>query len=121
MRALVTAFLLAGTLLAPVVAFAEDAPAAADLGEALLTPEGADMLARLQQVTGAAIAKAQEDTAFYRWIPLLSSNEVGAEPDEALAVLIASNDVAAAHALTIKSLRPRPNFLAWVLAASCAR
>ena len=63
---------------------AEDAPAAADLGEALLTPEGADMLARLQQVTGAAIAKAQEDTAFYRWIPLLSSNEVGAEPDEAV-------------------------------------
>ncbi len=30
MRALVTAFLLAGTLLAPVVAFAEDAPAAAE-------------------------------------------------------------------------------------------
>ena len=60
----------------------EDAPAAADLGEALLRPEGADMLARLQQVTGAAIAKAQEDTAFYRWSPLLSANEVGAEPDE---------------------------------------
>ena len=60
----------------------EDAPAALDLGEALLRPEGADMLARLQQVTGAAIAKAQEDTAFYRWLPLLSANEVGAEPDE---------------------------------------
>lgn len=38
---------------------------------------------RFQQVTGAVIAKAQEDTAFYREVPLLSANEVGGEPDDA--------------------------------------
>jgi (1->4)-alpha-D-glucan 1-alpha-D-glucosylmutase len=37
---------------------------------------------RFQQVTGAVIAKAQEDTAFYREVPLLSANEVGGEPDD---------------------------------------
>lgn len=37
---------------------------------------------RLQQVTGAAVAKSHEDTAFYREVRLLSSNEVGGEPDE---------------------------------------
>jgi len=36
---------------------------------------------RFQQVTGAAMAKAQEDTAFFRYVPLLCANEVGAEPD----------------------------------------
>ena len=79
-----------------------DAPAAAELGEALLTPEGADMLARLQQVTGAAIAKAQEDTAFYRWMPLLSANEVGAEPDEPTA------GVAAFHAFMAQRAESMP-------------
>jgi len=52
------------------------------LGRALIAPEGADFARRYQQITGAAQAKAQEDTAFYRWVPLLSANEVGAEPDE---------------------------------------
>jgi (1->4)-alpha-D-glucan 1-alpha-D-glucosylmutase len=54
------------------------------LAEALLRPgplPGALRL-RFQQVTGAVIAKAQEDTAFYREVPLLSSNEVGGEPDD---------------------------------------
>ena len=52
------------------------------LADTLLAPEGAALRLRLQQVTGAAIAKSQEDTAFYRYVALLSANEVGAEPDE---------------------------------------
>jgi (1->4)-alpha-D-glucan 1-alpha-D-glucosylmutase len=52
------------------------------LGALLLSPEGRALRTRMQQVTGAAIAKAQEDTAFYRDAALLSANEVGAEPDE---------------------------------------
>ncbi|CUH40009.1 Maltooligosyl trehalose synthase [Jannaschia seosinensis] len=64
---------------------ARDRPAAAALGDLtdLLTDRAnSELRLRLQQLTGAAIAKAQEDTAFYRWTPLLSANEVGAEPDE---------------------------------------
>ncbi|MGZ3218065.1 malto-oligosyltrehalose synthase [Paracoccus sp. T5] len=38
---------------------------------------------RLQQVSGALLAKAQEDTAGFRWTRYLPANEVGAEPDEA--------------------------------------
>jgi (1->4)-alpha-D-glucan 1-alpha-D-glucosylmutase len=54
------------------------------LAEVLLRPgSGPDALRlRFQQVTGAVIAKAQEDTAFYREVPLLSANEVGGEPDD---------------------------------------
>lgn len=37
---------------------------------------------RFQQVTGAAMAKAQEDTLFYRDVSLLGANEVGGEPDD---------------------------------------
>jgi (1->4)-alpha-D-glucan 1-alpha-D-glucosylmutase len=58
------------------------APAVSDLAGLILDPANAELRSRLQQLTGAAIAKAQEDTAFYRWTPLLSANEVGAEPDE---------------------------------------
>lgn len=35
---------------------------------------------RLQQFTPAVAAKALEDSAFYRYIPLLSVNEVGSDP-----------------------------------------
>lgn len=35
---------------------------------------------RLQQVTGPVMAKGFEDTALYRWFPLLALNEVGGEP-----------------------------------------
>lgn len=38
---------------------------------------------RFQQVSGALLAKAQEDTAGFRWTRYLAANEVGAEPDEA--------------------------------------
>ncbi|MCK0168462.1 malto-oligosyltrehalose synthase [Jannaschia sp. S6380] len=53
-----------------------------DLARLLTAPDGATLRLRMQQVTGAAIAKAQEDTSFYRHVALLSANEVGAEPDE---------------------------------------
>lgn len=42
-----------------------------------------DFVARFQQVSGALLAKAQEDTAGFRWTRYLAANEVGAEPDEA--------------------------------------
>jgi (1->4)-alpha-D-glucan 1-alpha-D-glucosylmutase len=37
---------------------------------------------RLQQLTGPVMAKGVEDTAFYRYHPLASLNEVGGDPDE---------------------------------------
>jgi (1->4)-alpha-D-glucan 1-alpha-D-glucosylmutase len=37
-------------------------------------------LARWQQFTAPVMAKSMEDTAFYRYVPLLSLNEVGGEP-----------------------------------------
>lgn len=58
-----------------------DPGALPDLVRLLTDPGQAELRIRVQQLTGAAIAKAQEDTAFYRWVPLLSANEVGAEPD----------------------------------------
>jgi (1->4)-alpha-D-glucan 1-alpha-D-glucosylmutase len=36
---------------------------------------------RFQQLTGPVMAKGQEDTAFYRYCPLLSLNEVGGTPE----------------------------------------
>jgi (1->4)-alpha-D-glucan 1-alpha-D-glucosylmutase len=39
---------------------------------------------RFQQTSGAAMAKGVEDTAFYRFVPLVSRNEVGGAPDRAL-------------------------------------
>ncbi len=35
---------------------------------------------RFQQLTSPVMAKAVEDTAFYRWLPLTSLNEVGGDP-----------------------------------------
>ena len=43
----------------------------------------AEFLARFQQLTGPVAAKGEEDTAFYRWVPLLCLNDVGIEPDRA--------------------------------------
>ncbi len=40
-----------------------------------------DFVLRLQQLTGPVMAKGVEDTAFYRYFPLLSLAEVGGEPD----------------------------------------
>ncbi|HVR02753.1 MAG TPA: malto-oligosyltrehalose synthase [Polyangia bacterium] len=40
-----------------------------------------DFVLRLQQLTGPVAAKGVEDTAFYRYFPLLSLAEVGGDPD----------------------------------------
>jgi (1->4)-alpha-D-glucan 1-alpha-D-glucosylmutase len=47
--------------------------------------ERADVIAtamHFQQLTGPVMAKAMEDTAFYRYVRLLSLNEVGGEPQQ---------------------------------------
>ena len=46
--------------------------------------ERAHFVRRLQQLSGPATAKGVEDTALYRYVPLLSRNEVGGGPDEPL-------------------------------------
>lgn len=43
--------------------------------------DAALILQRFQQLTGAVAAKAVEDTAFYRHLPLASLNEVGGAPE----------------------------------------
>ncbi|EKE44817.1 putative glycosyl hydrolase [Oceaniovalibus guishaninsula JLT2003] len=61
---------------------------------------------RFQQVTGALLAKAHEDTAGFRWNGYLAANEVGADPGHAVAT---PEDVTrwardrAPHALTLTS------------------
>ncbi len=46
-----------------------------------LSAEAADEFrARFQQFTGPLMAKSVEDTAFYRYVPLVSLNEVGSDP-----------------------------------------
>ncbi|GAA1842599.1 malto-oligosyltrehalose synthase [Microlunatus capsulatus] len=45
--------------------------------------DGDDELARrMQQLSGATMAKGTEDTAFYRYARFVALNEVGADPDE---------------------------------------
>ena len=39
-----------------------------------------EMALRFQQLTGPVMAKAVEDTAFYRYMPLVALNEVGGDP-----------------------------------------
>jgi (1->4)-alpha-D-glucan 1-alpha-D-glucosylmutase len=59
-----------------------DALAGALLGD--LREDGGHRLRvvqRFQQLSGPAMAKGGEDTALYVWVPLLSLNEVGSEPD----------------------------------------
>ncbi|MCF6526238.1 malto-oligosyltrehalose synthase [Streptomyces sp. JJ36] len=43
-------------------------------------PDQRDFAARFGQVSSALRAKAVEDTAFYRYVPLLSAGEVGGDP-----------------------------------------
>ncbi|HET9061366.1 MAG TPA: malto-oligosyltrehalose synthase [Acidimicrobiales bacterium] len=45
--------------------------------------EQSELAMRTQQLTGPVMAKAVEDTAFYRYMPLLSLNEVGGGPHSA--------------------------------------
>jgi (1->4)-alpha-D-glucan 1-alpha-D-glucosylmutase len=62
-------------------------------------------LARWQQFTAPVTAKATEDTAFYRWLPLLSLNEVGGDP-RSFGV-----SVAAFHFANLNRQRHRPHCL----------
>lgn len=41
-----------------------------------------ELIIRFQQVCGAVMAKGVEDTAYYRWTPLVSLSEVGGAPQE---------------------------------------
>jgi (1->4)-alpha-D-glucan 1-alpha-D-glucosylmutase len=47
----------------------------------LESPAPAEFVARYQQTTPAVVAKGVEDTAFYRYAPLLALNDVGGSPD----------------------------------------
>jgi (1->4)-alpha-D-glucan 1-alpha-D-glucosylmutase len=58
------------------------------------------LIGKFQQLTGPIMAKAVEDTAFYRFNRLVSLNEVGGEPERF------GNDLAAFHQLN-KSRLPR--------------
>ncbi|HEY8982474.1 MAG TPA: malto-oligosyltrehalose synthase [Streptomyces sp.] len=56
---------------------------AVDVVRDLLTrprPHGAELRARFAQTSSALRAKSVEDTAFYRYVPLLSATEVGGDP-----------------------------------------
>ena len=60
---------------------AEVAGAAGTPGMVELAGAQPALWARVEQLTGAAIATAQENTAFFRHAPLLALAEVGAEPE----------------------------------------
>jgi (1->4)-alpha-D-glucan 1-alpha-D-glucosylmutase len=75
-RAVVTAGLRRPELDGELLYFMRDLLLGAVPGE----PE-AELALRFQQLSGAVMAKAVEDTAFYRYTPLLSLNEVGGDPD----------------------------------------
>ncbi|SHI89643.1 malto-oligosyltrehalose synthase [Wenxinia saemankumensis] len=49
------------------------------------TPDASRLALRLQQVTGALIAKSHEDTAGFRFNRYIAANEVGADPDRPVA------------------------------------
>ncbi|WP_295046542.1 malto-oligosyltrehalose synthase [uncultured Paracoccus sp.] len=61
------------------------------------TDEARAFVRRFQQVSGALLAKAQEDTAGFRWTRFLAANEVGAEPDEPEATADQANEFLAAR------------------------
>ncbi|MFF4907447.1 malto-oligosyltrehalose synthase [Streptomyces sp. NPDC001260] len=50
------------------------------LGRAGAGPEQVEFFTRFAQTSSALRAKSVEDTAFYRYVPLLSANEVGGDP-----------------------------------------
>ena len=71
------------------------------------TPEGRAFTVRFEQVTGALLAKSQEDTAGYRYARMLGACEVGAEPGDPLLSPARFGQRAAAHPSS-----------AWVLTSS---
>jgi (1->4)-alpha-D-glucan 1-alpha-D-glucosylmutase len=61
----------------------------------------ADLRARFQQVAGAVMAKGVEDTAFYRYLRLVSLNEVGTDPQR-------TTSIDAFHAFCIRTAAADP-------------
>ncbi|MCZ9344067.1 malto-oligosyltrehalose synthase, partial [Streptomyces sp. TRM76130] len=52
------------------------------LGRAGAAPDAVELRTRFAQTASALRAKSVEDTAFYRYVPLLSANEVGGDPGQ---------------------------------------
>ena len=52
-----------------------------ELAEAQID-ERRTFVTRFQQLTGPVVAKGTEDTAFYRYLPLVAANEVGSHPGQ---------------------------------------
>ncbi len=67
--------------------------------------ERVDFVLRAQQLTGPITAKGMEDTAFYRYFPLASANEVGGDPDAP------STSLDEFHAANAARLRSSPHAL----------
>ena len=57
-----------------------DAVLAVLRGQGDSCPARRELRERFQQVAGAVMAKGVEDTAFYRFVPLVALNEVGSDP-----------------------------------------
>ncbi len=70
-----------GAFTVPAEAHAVDVVRDLALGRLGRGGDHADFAARFAQVASALRAKSSEDTAFYRWVPLLSLNEVGGAPE----------------------------------------
>jgi (1->4)-alpha-D-glucan 1-alpha-D-glucosylmutase len=73
--------------------------------EPLDRAERREFVRRFQQLTGPAVAKGLEDTAFYRYYPLASLNEVGGSPARF------GVSVAAFHALNQARMERTPHAL----------
>lgn len=72
------------TVLSKASAVSDEPDVIDGIGRLLLTPiseAATELRRRMQQLTGPVIAKAMEDTAFYRYNRLLALNEVGCDPD----------------------------------------
>jgi len=67
--------------------------------------ERREFVMSFQQFTGPVMAKGLEDTAFYRYFPLCSLNEVGGDPR------LFGNSPAAFHARNLERLRSWPHAL----------
>ena len=75
------------------------------ISELLRNGSHAEFQTRFQQVSGPVMAKAMEDTLFYRFNRLLASNEVGGEPN------VEPGGVEAFHALMQERLETQPQGL----------
>jgi len=65
-------------------------------------PAAGEFVARLQQLSGPAMAKGAEDTAFYRYHRLIALNEVGSDPSRF------GIGVAEFHSAMLDAVRHRP-------------